>query len=96
MKKVKIMLLSLSLVAVVGGALAFKSTYNRTFCTAPTSVDGSQACVNVTCPNKVSGSTFVDGEGDFICTTQTGGNIEDPCPNTLNCDAAASVQIKGD
>ena len=32
MKKVKIMLLSLALFAVVGGALAFKAKFNRTWC----------------------------------------------------------------
>jgi hypothetical protein len=33
MKKIKIMLLSLALFAVVGGALAFKAKFNKTYCT---------------------------------------------------------------
>ena len=33
MKKVKIMLLSIALLAIVGGALAFKAKFDATFCT---------------------------------------------------------------
>ena len=41
MKKIKMMLLSLALFAVVGGALAFKAKYHLTFCTADAYFDPS-------------------------------------------------------
>lgn len=40
MKKIKIMLLSFALLAVVGGALAFKAKFNQPICYTTTTVSG--------------------------------------------------------
>jgi hypothetical protein len=55
MKKVKIMLLSLVLLAVVGGALAFKARFIQLYCTAPT-IGG--ACNLKYCPTLTTSTTF--------------------------------------
>lgn len=64
MKRVKIMLLSLALFAVVGAALAFKARFIQNYCTAPT-ING--ACP-VYCPNLVRSSTTT-ASVPFVCTT---------------------------
>ena len=73
MKKVKIMLLSLALFAVVGAALAFKARFLETYCTTNP--------VGTTCPAanlcKFTTSVFSD-EGIFKCyTTPTTYTLED-------------------
>jgi hypothetical protein len=56
MKKIKFMLMSLALFAVIGGALAFKAKFSNTWCitTAKLSANGLY-----TCPNPVCGSTYL-------------------------------------
>ena len=75
MKKVKLMLVSLSILAVVGAALAFKARVNPQICTAPT--------VNGTCPANYFCPTpkkvQPGGPSDFICTTPTIANGSDLC-----------------
>jgi hypothetical protein len=49
MKKVKIMLMAIAVLAVVGGALAFKANFNETFCTMNPIEDPTTAVGDV-CP----------------------------------------------
>ena len=75
MKKVKIMLLSLALFAVVGGALAFKAKFGNSWCVAPL-YGGTGA---FTCTTLFQGDTFTTDCGNaqdiknagsvFSCTT---------------------------
>jgi hypothetical protein len=69
MKKVKLMLLSLSLLAVVGGALAFKASRLTPFCTA--AVPGlPRTCPDVECPNAIINQTTTTNVNfAFICTS---------------------------
>ena len=90
MKKLKFMLLSLALVAVVGGSLAFKATYIKSYCTAPTQIGFT--CPELACPNLVNFSTTINGVGDFVCTTPTVPNVG--CPEGLKC--FTSTKIKAD
>jgi hypothetical protein len=50
MKKVKLMLLSLSVLAVAGGALAFKVKQDLSYCTAPTVI--GIPCKELACPTR--------------------------------------------
>ena len=82
MKRVKLMLLSLTLVAVVGGALAFKAKSGQRFCTTfaqQFSPGGAYTCVDpnpapgviatLTCPTLLQGSTTGGSTGNYVCTT---------------------------
>lgn len=64
MKKVRIMLMSLLLLAVVGGALAFKVKFDVEYCTA--------AATNGTCPSgKLCPNYAIDktiSDGGTLCT----------------------------
>jgi hypothetical protein len=104
MKKVKIMLLSLALFAVVGGALAFKAKYNRVFCITDAywnqdpahpiyycSFDTGTGITTTTCGGNKGQSVTLDprlGAVKKMCTTTT-LNQED-C-NTL-CPGLATVK----
>ena len=94
MKKVKIMLLSLALIAVVGGALAFKSKLGSTFCTAPAYGSSSTQfyCDFDTDPNPnvtvltttACVNAIIDGvttAGTGICTSPALGSCPQDCPN---------------
>jgi len=60
------MLLSLSILAVVGGALAFTVKSGTRFCTA---LPVSNACTNVVCP---TGTPLqAGGVGEYLCTAPT-------------------------
>ncbi|WP_207513133.1 hypothetical protein [Longitalea luteola] len=65
MKKVKIMLLSLGLLAVVGAALAFKARYSADYCTA---ASVNNACVNLACPNTAFARTTTNSGTTIFCT----------------------------
>jgi hypothetical protein len=87
MKKVKLMLVSLSVLAVVGAALAFKAKDTGEFCTAPLNQDGK------TCPQNCPNDRFLTlGQGDFICTQTTNGTAE-PCKNVL-CDTSIQAEFE--
>ena len=99
MKKLKIMLLSFALLAIVGGALAFKAKFNEQFCTAITNGGTSALCaagagLNKFCPNDLIRRT--DNSKPFVdvyCYTtpqQLDGDpelecIDDDGLNTLRC-----------
>lgn len=67
MKKIKMMLLSLALFAVVGGALAFKARFQTDFCTAPT--EQGVACTQIACANHAISKIDPKNQADFVCTT---------------------------
>lgn len=77
------MLLSLSILVVVGGALAFKANSGTLYCTAHTVlIDGI-----ITCPDfcNTQGRLMQGPPSDNICTTTTSGITADPCPSDLFC-----------
>jgi hypothetical protein len=97
MKKVKIMLLSLTILAVVGAALAFKAREITKFCTAVYN-DGCPA----KCPNLVT-SKSTNESGPVYCTTtpqQTrlvvGGPLVSTCTVggvDVDCNGQATTTI---
>ncbi len=88
MKKVKMMLLSLGLFAVVGGALAFKAKYSTSYCTAPT--QQGIACAQKFCPNIVANSTTLNaGTQPFVCTALP---VDGQCQPNTRC-AGASTRL---
>ena len=91
MKKLKLMLLSFTVLAIVGGALAFNVKGPQRFCTAALV---NNSCLNVACANDRTGSN--NSMFPLICTTPTSGLIFTPCKNAfgtaLQCNAA-SVRI---
>ena len=80
MKKLKIMLLSLALFAIVGGVLAFKTKILTAYCTA--SVINGGSCANVLCSNLTIGAKCLSG-GILRCYTTPVANQPNHCPN--NC-----------
>ena len=82
MKKVKLMLLSLSILAVVGGALAFTAKKSGTlYCTADTIlVDGVTTCPEF-CPTQARLQTQT---GSNVCTT-TANATGSPCSSSKLC-----------
>lgn len=66
MKKVKLMLLSLSILAVVGGALAFTVKSGDQFCTAPAAINSN--CPSLNCPD-LAQTAPAEQEDDYLCTT---------------------------
>ena len=96
MKKVKIMLLSLALFAVVGGALAFKAKFQTDFCTTKTILVGGQPACPVSpaaCPLFEDITTIDPGEtGVRFCYTTTNNNPLAPCQNVLNCTSKTTFK----
>lgn len=82
MNKIKLMLLSLSILAVVGGTLAFKAKTGTQYCTTLPIFD---ATGNTICPEKCPNRAYlkVGLPMDRICTTTTSGNPVAPCQNGL-------------
>ena len=98
------MLLSLALFAVVGGALAFKAKYHATFCTEPAYFDsnlpapyycsfdtGGGVITTVQCENTVINSTTNSTGTKKVCTTLTNGNSQSPC-SPSNCNILTSIK----
>lgn len=105
MKKLKIMLLSFAVLAVVGGALAFKArTGVLSFCTALTNGAASgdvctvQAGVKKYCPINVGVTT--QSPTIRVCTTDKqdldgNGSVECEIPgfNTVQCATTLSIKV---
>jgi hypothetical protein len=105
MQKVKMMLLSLALFAVVGGALAFKAKFHSSFCTVAAYFDsnlpapyycsfdtGGGVITTTQCANQVINSTTnPTGTPKKVCTTVTNGNPNSPC-DPLNCNILTSIK----
>jgi hypothetical protein len=89
MKKIKMMLLSLALIAVVGGTLAFKARFLKNYCVTVT----SQACdvqTGLKCPNLFSRSKPDPlGIAAFCTTTVPSGG----CVSTTPCTTDASISL---
>jgi len=90
MKKVKIMLLSLALFAIVGAALAFKAKYTTSYCTTKTIlVNGQPGCPNTpgveqACELFVNITTTAAGQtGIRFCTTSVNGSGD--CVGKTTC-----------
>jgi hypothetical protein len=104
MKKIKFMLLSLALVAVVGGALAFKARYHTTFCTTfATRVDADhpwtcqiEGQAVLTCPTITTTTVAapVNDQIQPVCTTilknGTCGNSGSP----LDCQTTTKTLVQ--
>jgi hypothetical protein len=72
MKKVKMMLLSLALFAVVGAALAFKAKFQIDYCT--TNVDVTADNTGIFCPVHVVSKPTIDPQAPFVATTTYANN----------------------
>ncbi len=92
MKKIKIMLLSLLVLGVVGGAMAFKAKFYSVLCTTPVRiVNGVHVCTAIgggalTCPNVIGGVTTQSAQQfNAWCTTtaQLGLACGQPCVNQV-------------
>jgi hypothetical protein len=85
MKKVKLMLLSFFVLAIVAGALAFNAKGSVEMCYAATS-PGPDFCGTTllpkACPNRTTKGNF---GSSFVCTAPTSGIFQRPCTN-VNCD----------
>ena len=80
MKKIKFMLLSLAVLAVVGGTLAFKARYLQDWCsTTAAQVNQVSTCIvqgaAISCPLEAKLSTTIgtDADASYYCTTNTFG-----------------------
>jgi hypothetical protein len=104
MQKVKMMLLSLALFAVVGGALAFKAKFHSTYCTVAAYFDsnlpapyycsfdtGGGVITTTQCASEVLASTTDPTGAQKVCTTITNGNAQSPC-SPLNCNVLSSIK----
>jgi hypothetical protein len=102
MKKIKFMLMSLALVAVVGGALAFKAKFDQTFCTtnAIQQANGVFTCsdatgARLTCPTSFDAKQLdpnhAAGDVPFCSAVydEVEGCVGNPC-------FEAPTSIKGD
>ena len=95
MKRIKLMLLSLALFAVVGASLAFKARFSKNYCT---SAYQNQACTLQACVNHRANSTTVGADDVLVCTTtapnadcttQVGTNIID-----ITCTTTSTSLIR--
>lgn len=84
MKKIKFMLLSLALFAVVGGIFAFKARFGKLYCTAPVQANGT---CGVACPT-LTNSTTQDATEFFCTTTAFFGGCFDFDHHVLTCNTS--------
>jgi len=90
MKKMKIMLLSFALLAIVGGALAFKAMGAIAYCTADP--EAGNACIvsgqstNKACPNRTFLTNQLGGNGNRFTYCYT-----TPLAGRQDCKDAAGV-----
>jgi hypothetical protein len=86
MKRLKIMLLSFVLLAIVGGALAFKAKNTKFYCTSKAEPSG--VCIflgeSKYCPNPIYLTTAFGGTRFSYCYTT-------PLSNRLDCKQADGV-----
>jgi hypothetical protein len=89
MKKVKIMLLSLALFAVVGGTVAFKVKFTSKYCvTWPIKNAQGQPTCNFIEPQVCvlqESITTTGSPGLRLCTAMTNGNAANPCDGVTTC-----------
>ena len=82
--------MSLTLLAVVGGTLAFKAKYHNAYCVA--AIPESGICVATVCPNLLINSTTINGVAPFLCTTTPVAG--DECPVGLGCAMTSTKLIR--
>ena len=87
MKKLKVMLLSFALVAVVGGALAFNAKKGSSYCTAATNTSGAFCPTTKSCPTLITAKKIVS-TGTFICTADPVAGL---CDGVLCAGASARI-----
>jgi hypothetical protein len=90
MKKIKIMLLSLSILAVVGGALAFTVKIGNPFCVATTT---SSTTCPTDCPDLAKIKTTTD-PNVYLCTTTTSGIPGSECTSGTLCNGSPVNRVK--
>ncbi len=91
MKRVKMMLLSLLVLSVVGGAMAFKAKFDHTYCTSAVRIiltNGKRVCTNaaglpLTCQSmQTQVEAIAPTEFNAWCYTTLNGDTDcDPAPN---------------
>ncbi len=89
MKRIKMMLLSLALFAVVGAALAFKARFTDTFCTAIPNGTGIHACDAKAC-SIFTDQVVIGQTGTAVCTAPYDDNN---CQTPPPCVQQAPVLI---
>lgn len=87
MKKLKVLLLSFTIVAVVGAALAFKAKDTNSYCTAPTDPGATPCPTTKSCPNLITNQKICTS-GTFVCTANPG--VDGSCSG-INCVASAQL-----
>ena len=93
MKRIKIMMLSLALFAVVGGALAFKTKFNQNFCyTIVDAGTSATACHALACPDARTGQKDNTTGASKIYCTFSGTN----CNSNTICSQVAAVSLTTD
>jgi hypothetical protein len=102
MKKIKIMLLSLALFAIVGGALAFKAKFNKSFCTTDAYYNpaigyycsfkpaGLQT-VYAKCPNEIFNMTYITNVDPLLRSVCVTSLVNGTCPVTVTCSISATI-----
>jgi hypothetical protein len=68
MKKVKIMFMSIAVLAVVGGALAFKAKFNQPICTMDPGIDPTTVTNTLACPVVPATLTIPNPEAPVLTT----------------------------
>jgi len=94
MKKVKIMLLSLLVLAVAGGAMAFNAKFNQSFCTTATidiggGVAGCPEAVDISSCPIITGKKLVTTPGTKVCYTNL--NNQGNCNNVTTCTVLTTI-----
>jgi hypothetical protein len=90
MKKVKIMLLSLLVLAVVGGAMAFNARTTTKFCTIAPNQDGSCPTSPASCPITATTQKVTTGTGLTVCYTTDLGQFND-CSGVTTCTTKVTI-----
>jgi len=90
MKKLKIMLLSLALFAVVGGALAFKAKFLVNYCTTDIP-GGGLTCADVNCPIFTNSTTL--GASVFKCYTTPKPDVPNNQKCTNHCISSTTLRF---
>ena len=88
--------MSLTLLAIVGGALAFKAKFNtKPMCTTSTSSFGSAHNDLTSCPSVAVWSTQAGGTTTYYTTDQDGGDCLDIDNNPLSCGISTTLKKEG-
>ncbi|WP_205513194.1 hypothetical protein [Longitalea arenae] len=97
-KDIKIMLLSLAIFSIIGGALAFRVNLDVNYCTTLPNL--TFACANGLggvrkCPNPMFGKT-PSGQSQFFFYCYTVTNNPNNCNTNTNCQTTISTKFTND